>query len=102
MTRWYVRIRGRVLGPFSVPQLEDLRDRGQLRIFHEVSGDRLTWQSAAAALPELFAAPRPVVPPAGPELPVEPVPPALPPRRVVGPVVWVAGGVTALTLCLAA
>lgn len=43
----YVRVRGKVTGPFGIPQLLSLRDRGQLRRFHEVSEDRQHWQSAA-------------------------------------------------------
>src|SRR5262245_45541798 len=51
--KWYVRIRGRTLGPFTGAQLESLRDRGQLARFHEVSQDRQTW-SSAGGLPQLF------------------------------------------------
>ncbi len=51
---WYVRSRGRITGPFSRPQLESLRDRGQLAQFHEVSQDKQTWVSAAT-LSGLFA-----------------------------------------------
>ena len=50
---WYVRARGRILGPFNWAQLESLRDRGQLARFHEVSQDRQTWMGAAG-LSELF------------------------------------------------
>jgi hypothetical protein len=50
---WYVRIRGKVLGPFTRDQLESMRDRGQIARFHEVSQDRRTWASAAS-LSELF------------------------------------------------
>jgi GYF domain 2/Domain of unknown function (DUF4190) len=50
---WYVRSRGRVLGPFSRAQLESLRDRGQLARFDEVSQDRRSW-TGAAGLPQLF------------------------------------------------
>ncbi|HZW35038.1 MAG TPA: GYF domain-containing protein [Isosphaeraceae bacterium] len=44
--RWYVRARGRVLGPLSWAQLRSLRDRGQLARFHQVSQDRHTWVGA--------------------------------------------------------
>lgn len=47
-TVWYVRNRGRVLGPFAWSQLEAMRDRGQLARFHEVSRDRRSWTSAAS------------------------------------------------------
>ena len=51
---WYVRARGRTLGPFTWSQLESLRDRGQLAQFHEVSQDKQTWVHAST-LNELFA-----------------------------------------------
>jgi S1-C subfamily serine protease len=57
----YIRVRGKVTGPFGLQQLQSLRDRGQFRRFHEVSEDRQTW-TTAAALTELFppsAPPRP-------------------------------------------
>ncbi len=50
---WYVRAKGRTLGPFSWVQLESLRDRGQLAQFHEVSQDKRTWVHAST-LRELF------------------------------------------------
>jgi hypothetical protein len=50
----YIRIRGRVSGPFSLHQLKALRDRGQFRRFHEISPDRQRW-SSAASLTDLFA-----------------------------------------------
>jgi hypothetical protein len=58
----YIRSRGKILGPFSVEQLQLLRDRGQLHRFHEVSEDRLTWVTAAS-LSDLFPpeAPPPAV-----------------------------------------
>ncbi len=43
---WYVRARGRVLGPFTWAQLESLRDRGQVARFDEVSRDRQSWTGA--------------------------------------------------------
>ena len=50
---WYVRAKGRTLGPFSWAQLESLRDRGQLAQFHEVSQDKRTWVHAST-LSDLF------------------------------------------------
>ncbi|QEH31541.1 hypothetical protein OJF2_00060 [Aquisphaera giovannonii] len=47
-TPWYVRNRGKVLGPFGWFELEAMRDRGQLARFHEISQDRRTWISAAS------------------------------------------------------
>ena len=49
----YVRVRGKVTGPFGLPQLKSLRDRGQFRRFHEVSEDRKSWTPASSIL-ELF------------------------------------------------
>ncbi len=43
---WYVRARGRVLGPFNWSQLESMRERGQLSQAHEVSQDRRSWIKA--------------------------------------------------------
>jgi S1-C subfamily serine protease len=51
---WFVRARGRTLGPFSWAQLESLRDRGQLAQFHELSQDKRTWVPAST-LHELFS-----------------------------------------------
>lgn len=51
--RYYVRVRGKVLGPFTLAQLGKMRDRGQFAKFHEVSEDRKTWQPASA-LSDLF------------------------------------------------
>lgn len=50
---WFIRSRGRVLGPFTVPQLETMRARGQFTQFFEISEDRLNWESAAT-LTHLF------------------------------------------------
>lgn len=55
---WYVRSRGRVLGPFQFPQLAVLKNQGRLAKFDELSRDRRTWVRAAS-LPELFPPPAP-------------------------------------------
>jgi S1-C subfamily serine protease len=52
--QWYVRMRGRVIGPLQMQQLRALRDRGQFRSFHEVSEDRQAWRPAST-LTEVFA-----------------------------------------------
>lgn len=52
--QYYIRTRGKVLGPFSVEQLKSLHHRGQFGRFHEISEDRRTW-SAAATLEEVFS-----------------------------------------------
>src|SRR5229473_3028418 len=49
----YVRVRGKVTGPFGLQQLKSLRDRGQFRRFHEVSEDRRSW-APASSIQELF------------------------------------------------
>ena len=45
--QWYVRVRGKTLGPFSVAKLVQSRDQGQLQPSHEVSTDRQTWVPAS-------------------------------------------------------
>jgi len=37
--QYFVRDRGRVMGPFTREQLFDMRDRRQLHAYHEVSTD---------------------------------------------------------------
>ncbi len=54
--QWYVRMRGRVLGPFSPSQLASLRDRGRLAEDHELSQDRRSWMKASE-MPGVFARP---------------------------------------------
>ncbi len=51
---YYLRSRGKVLGPFPLDRLQTMKTRGQLGRTHQVSTDRQTWV-AASALPELFA-----------------------------------------------
>jgi hypothetical protein len=57
---YYIRIRGKVLGPFPLQKLQSLRDRGQLARFHELSEDRQSWQPASV-LSALFADVSPVM-----------------------------------------
>lgn len=52
----YVRIRGRVQGPFPMDKLQQLVRRGQLSRIHQVSEDGQVWRKAAE-VPELFQAP---------------------------------------------
>src|SRR4051794_38670835 len=47
-TLWYIRSRGRVSGPYTVAQVESMRERGQFARFHQVSTDRQNWVSAAS------------------------------------------------------
>lgn len=51
---FYVRIRGRVQGPYESERLRQLVKRGQLSRMHEVSTDKVTWVPAAD-YPDLFA-----------------------------------------------
>lgn len=53
---WYVRSRGKVLGPFPLSQLEVLKNQGRLAKFDEVSRDRRIWVRAAT-IPELYPPP---------------------------------------------
>ncbi len=47
---YFVRIRGKVMGPFGEAQLISLRDRGQFKPFHEVSSDRILWAPASTLI----------------------------------------------------
>lgn len=48
---YFIRDRGRVLGPFTREQLFDMRDRGQLQAYHEVSTDKVTWRAFDLVFP---------------------------------------------------
>ena len=52
--KYYIRVRGRVLGPYNIGQLKTLRSRGQFGRANEISLDRETWESAAV-IEHLFA-----------------------------------------------
>lgn len=45
--KYFIRVRGRVLGPYTVSQLATLRSRGQFGRANEVSTDGQSWESAA-------------------------------------------------------
>jgi hypothetical protein len=49
----YIRVRGRVQGPFSTDQLHSMAKRGQFSRLHEVSSDGNLWRRAAES-PDLF------------------------------------------------
>ncbi|HEY2252208.1 MAG TPA: DUF4339 domain-containing protein [Planctomycetaceae bacterium] len=53
---YFIRNRGRVLGPFTVDKLKSLRSRGQFSRVHEVSTDRTSW-SPGSSLDHLFTVP---------------------------------------------
>jgi len=59
MAGFYVRIRGRVQGPYQPSQVRVLVQKGQLGRFHEISSDNVTWNKVAD-YPELLTAPAPV------------------------------------------
>jgi hypothetical protein len=52
-TQLYVRIRGRILGPFDEGKLRELAKRGQLSRLHDVSKDAMVWVRASE-YPNLF------------------------------------------------
>jgi hypothetical protein len=77
----YIRVRGKVTGPFDVASLQKLVRRGALSRMHEVSSDRVNW-APAGEYEELFpAAPEPVAVLAEPSIEDEaaPVAPPQPP-----------------------
>jgi hypothetical protein len=46
--RYFIRVRGKVLGPFTLEKLKSLRSRGQFSRIHEFSTDRVNWQPATS------------------------------------------------------
>lgn len=51
--QYFIRVRGKVLGPFTLDKLKVLRSRGQFSRMHEVSMDRANWQPATNLEPLL-------------------------------------------------
>jgi hypothetical protein len=51
--RYWIRVRGKVQGPFAAPQLQQLAERGRFSRLHEVSTDGTNW-SRGTNFPELF------------------------------------------------
>ena len=47
-TNYYIRVRGRVLGPYTVKQLHTLRTRGQFGQSNEISTDGKSWEPASS------------------------------------------------------
>lgn len=45
--QYYVRIRGKINGPFDLAGLQKLAARGVVSRLHEVSADKITWTSAS-------------------------------------------------------
>lgn len=54
--QYFIRVRGRVQGPFDIDRLHLLAKRGQFSRLHEVSSDGTAW-SRASDHPELFPSP---------------------------------------------
>ena len=102
MAQWYIRMRGRTLGPFSWDKMLELRDSRQLQAFHEVSTDSRSWQTAGS-IENLFPTSKITAPPAAmspapvtAQVVAAPVRTA-PPKRSF-PWVWlIVGGVWLLT-----
>ena len=59
--QYFVRDRGRIMGPFTRDQLLDMRDRGQLQAYHEVSTDRVSWKAFDLVFDPSGSAPPPPV-----------------------------------------
>jgi TM2 domain-containing membrane protein YozV len=53
---YFVRIRGRTLGPYTRPQIQQMTRKGQVGRSHEVSSDAQFWQPAST-FPEIFERP---------------------------------------------
>jgi TM2 domain-containing membrane protein YozV len=53
MSQYYIRIRGRVQGPYQIEQIQSLIQKGILSRIHEISQDQQSWVKAAN-YPELF------------------------------------------------
>jgi len=47
MSTYYIRMQGRVVGPLSSDKLHEMKSRGQLHKFHEISIDRFKWHPAS-------------------------------------------------------
>jgi hypothetical protein len=69
----YLRVRGRVLGPFDQEKLQSLVRRGQLSRMHEVSTDGAHWVRASTYAELFVGVPVKLV---APEMPVAAPPPA--------------------------
>lgn len=46
--RWFLRMEGKVRGPFTLAQLQSLQQAGRVRAQDEVSSDKQTWAPVAA------------------------------------------------------
>lgn len=69
----FIRLRGRIQGPFTAEQLQSFAKRGQFSRTHEISADGVTWSRAANRsdlFPTVQAEPRPLVTPPTDEPPI--------------------------------
>ena len=73
MAKWFLRDRGQVLGPYTTEQILEMRDRGTVASYHEVSADKRLWKliDEVPALSRTRArpAPRPAAPRGAPPRP---------------------------------
>lgn len=76
--RYYVRVRGTVLGPFRADQIHQMLQRGKITLQHDVSTDGTTW-GPLLGFPQL--APQL----AGPNSPTAPAPPPSPAPQLATP-----------------
>lgn len=62
MAKWFVRTRGRIIGPFPESELKSMREARQLQAFDEVSRDQLAWEAIdlCPVFRQVAAAPPPV------------------------------------------
>ena len=74
----FIRMRGRIQGPFSAEQLQAMARKGQFSRMHEVSRDGVTW-SRASASPELFPTTQDSSPKTADAAPVVAAPPVIGP-----------------------
>jgi hypothetical protein len=70
-SQFYIRMRGRVLGPYDQEKLQSLAKRGQLSRMHELSVDATNWVRAST-YPELFVVDELLITAASPQGPAEP------------------------------
>jgi S1-C subfamily serine protease len=107
MSEWHLRIQGRVMGPYTLAQLREMRERGQLQAFHEVSTDCAHW-AVAGNFDEIFPRNeyinRSPIPPVPAKSPVgQAMPPLAQTPKKSGslPIILLVGGVLSLIAVLA-
>ena len=52
MSQWWVRIRGRMMGPLTAREVKERLNDGQIQPYHECSPDGHTW-TPVSEVPEL-------------------------------------------------